>query len=151
MTSESTKLRVVVDTNLFVRGLLNKQGQPFALLEAWHAKRFTLVMSDEQRAELEDVLARPRLIKRYHLSPSEADALLALVNRLSQRVVLTGALPVAVRDVKDEMILASAVEGAAHYLITGDDDLLTLNRNPALGVLRIVPVRDFLAVLVAGH
>ena len=109
MTSESKKLRVVVDTNLFVSGLLSKQGQPFILLEAWHAQEFILIMSDEQRAELEDVLARPRLIMRYHLSPSEAETLLALVDRQSQRVVLPSALPVAVRDMKDEMILASAV------------------------------------------
>ena len=69
------------------------------------------------------------------------------LDRQSQRVALTSALPVAVRDVKDEMILAPAVEGAANYLVTGDDDLLTLNGTSALGTLRIVPVRDFLAIL----
>ena len=140
---------MVIDTNLFVSGLLNKHGQPFVLLEVWRARQFTLLMSDEQRAELEDVLARPRLIKRYHLSPSEAEALLALVDRLSQHVILSGNLAIAVRDVKDEIILASAMEGSADYLITGDDDLLTLNGNPELGNLRIVCVRDFLTILVA--
>ncbi len=147
MTSESKILRVVIDTNLFVSGLLSKQGQPFVLLEAWRAQRFILLMSDEQRAELEDVLARPRLIRRYNLSPPEAATLLALVDHHSQRVVLTSALPLAVRDVKDEMILASALEGSADYLVTGDDDLLILNKHPEVGRLSIVPVRDFLAIL----
>jgi putative PIN family toxin of toxin-antitoxin system len=151
MTSESKILRVVIDTNLFVSGLLSKQGQPFFLLEAWHAQRFILLMSDEQRAELEDVLARPRLIRRYNLSPSEADALLALVDHHSRRVALTSAPPLAVRDVKDEMILASAVEGLADYLVTGDDDLLILNKHPKLGRLSIVPVRDFLVILNESH
>ncbi len=151
MISRSKKLRVVIDTNLFVSGLLSKQGQPFMLLDAWRAKKFVLIMSDEQRAELEDVLARPRLIKRYHLSTSEAAALLALVDRQSLRVALPSALPVAVRDVKDEMILASAVGGTANYLVTGDDDLLTLNEYPALGMLSIIPVRDFLAILVTSQ
>jgi len=58
---------------------------------------------------------------------------------------------VAVRDVKDEKILASAIEGAADYLVTGDADLLILNGNPALGTLKIVTVRDFLAVLATGQ
>lgn len=151
MISESKKLRVVVDTNLFVSGLLSKLGQPFMLLEAWRAQQFILLMSSEQRTELEDVFARPRLIKRYHLSPSEAETLLALVDRQSQHIVLPITLPVAVRDVKDQSILASAVGGMADYLVTGDDDLLTLNEHSALGMLSIIPVRGFLTILAANQ
>lgn len=54
-----------------------------------------------------------------------------------------------VRDPKDVMILASALSGRAHYIVTGDDDLLSLDGAPALGALRIVTVRDFLAILAA--
>lgn len=66
---------------------------------------------------------------------------------LSQKVSGTTVLPVAVRDVKDEKILASAVDGTVDYLVTGDIDLLILNGNPALGVLKIVTVRDFISIL----
>jgi putative PIN family toxin of toxin-antitoxin system len=120
-------LRVVVDTNVFVSSLLSKRGQPFAIVEAWNAQKFILVMSSEQQAELQDVFSRPRLIKRCHLSLSEINNLLAQIDLLSQKASGTTVLPVAVRDVKDEKILASAIGGAVDYLVTGDIDLLTLN------------------------
>jgi len=116
-------------------------------MEAWYAEQFTLLMSAEQRAELQDVVSRPRFIKRYPLSPFEADTLLTHIDRWSQQVASAIALPVAVRDAKDEKILASAIQGAADYLITGDNDLLVLNGDPALGMLKIVTVRDFLDIL----
>jgi uncharacterized protein len=147
MISGSRKLRVIIDTNVFVSSLLNKHGQPFALIEAWYADQFTLLMSAEQRAELQDVISRSRLIKRYHLSPLEAYALLTHIDRWGQLVTGVVRVPVAVRDVKDEKILASAIKGVADYLITGDNDLLILDGNPALGMLKIVTVRDFLGIL----
>lgn len=147
MTRISQKTRVIIDTNVFISSLLNKRGQSFALMEAWYAEQFTLLMSAEQRAELQDVVSRPRIIKRYHLSPFEADTLLTHIDRWSQQVTGAIALPIAVRDAKDEKILASAIQGVADYLITGDNDLLVLNGDPALGMLKIVTVRDFLGIL----
>jgi hypothetical protein len=140
-------LRVVVDTNVFVSSLLSNRGQPFAVLEAWKAKKFILVMSPEQQAELQDVFSRPRLIKRCHLSLSEINNLLVQIDLLSQKVSGTTVLPVAVRDVKDEKILASAIGGAVDCLVTGDIDLLTLNGNSMLGTLKIVTVREFLSII----
>jgi putative PIN family toxin of toxin-antitoxin system len=144
MSDAPAKPRVVIDTNLFVSGLLNTQGHPFALMESLRAQAVTLMMSDEQRAELGDILSRPRLVTRYHLSQSDAQALLALVDSTCIRVPLDHPLPVAVRDPKDEAILATALEGDADYLVTGDEDLLSLNGESALGALKIVTVRDFL-------
>lgn len=51
--------RVVVDTNLFVRGLL-KGPHTLPLIQAWKEERFTLVTSEALLAELFEVLARPR-------------------------------------------------------------------------------------------
>lgn len=53
------------------------------------------------------------------------------------------AVPVTVRDTKDIHLRAAALGGNADYLITGDDDLLVLNGDPALGRLRIVTVRTY--------
>ena len=149
MKSDSGRLRVVVDTNLFVSGLLNTHGQPYQLLQALRAGAFTVLMSAEQRAELDRVLHRRRLIRRYHLPTEDRDTLLSFLDTVASPVALSTTLPVTVRDAKDEIILITAVEGAANYLVTGDDDLLTLNGDPALGALQIVTVRDFLAIMTA--
>ena len=49
----------------------------------------------------------------------------------------------ACRDPKDDQILELAVSGNADYIVTGDDDLLTLN--PFCGIAIITPA-DFVRV-----
>ena len=65
----------------------------------------------------------------------------------TERVIPHEPPPVSSRDPKDDPLLAVALSGHADYLITGDDDLLVLDGEPALGTLRIVTVRDFLQLL----
>ena len=48
---------------------------------------------------------------------------------------------------KAETVLATALAGIADYLVTGDQDLLVLDGDPAIGALRIVTVREFLAAV----
>ncbi|HET8631909.1 MAG TPA: putative toxin-antitoxin system toxin component, PIN family [Thermomicrobiales bacterium] len=139
----------VVDTNLLVSGLLRPEGQPRRLLRAWHERAFTLLVSPTLVAEYRRVLARPRLRVRYGLDPAAAAALLDQIERRGALVAPREPLPVAVRDPKDDMVLAAALGGPADYLITGDDDLLALAGDPRLGALRIVTVRAFLDILDA--
>lgn len=147
MGSAPSAPRVVIDTNVFVSGLLNTQGQPYQLLEAVRRGALTVLMSVEQQAELDRVLHRRRLLQRYHLPIEERDTLLALLDTVASPIALSLAPPIAVRDINDAAILATAIEGSADYLITGDEDLLTLQGDPALGDLRIVTVRDFITIL----
>lgn len=149
MTEESRRIRVVVDTNQFVSGAISTQGNSFILLEAIRLRRVTLIISQEQRGELADVLSRRRLRERFGVSAEVRGRILTLVDTAGVRVPLALPVPMDVRDPKDVMILASALSGRAHYIVTGDDDLLSLDGAPALGALRIVTVRDFLAILAA--
>jgi len=151
MTSVKRGLRVVIDTNLFVSGIIIKHGNPFDLLEAWRAGLFAVLMSDEQQAELEEVLHRPAIQKKYGLADEEIATLFRLLDMTAPRVRSRRRLPVKVRDSKDEMILGSALGGKADYLITGDTDLLTLQGEPGLGSLRIITVVDFMSTLVGGQ
>jgi hypothetical protein len=56
-------------------------------------------------------------------------------------------LPIHSRDSHDERFLAVALGGNAEYLITGDDDLLVLQRDPCLETLQLVTARDYLPLL----
>lgn len=150
MASEQRLPRVVVDTNLFVSGAISPQGAPNQLLQAWLRGAFTPLISDEQRSELEEVLSRPEIAQKYHLSEEYRARLLFLVDTLALRVCLQRRLPVQVRDPKDEHLLAAALGGKADYLVTGDEDLLTLDWDPKLPNLRILPVRTFLGLLTSA-
>src|SRR3712207_5464687 len=125
MSERSARLRVAVDTNLFVSGTILKRGNPFALLERWRVQAFDLLLSDRQHAELTDVFGRPHIVQGYRLTSAELSEHFAGLDRAT-RVRPSPTVPVQLRDAKDEHIFAAALGGAADYLVTGDDDLLVL-------------------------
>jgi uncharacterized protein len=119
-------VRAVLDTNVMVSGLLSGSGPPRGIIDAWLAAKFTLVTSLSLVQELSYVLSYPRIASRLRLSETELDAIIAAL--LSQAEIVAGAvaLPGVTRDPKDDAVVACAVEGRADYIISGDDDLLTL-------------------------
>ena len=138
------KARAVVDTNLFVSGIILKRDVPYLLLESWHHGLFILVTSQLLRAELEEVLKRPEICQKYQIHPEETSLLINLFDQKAEKVTPIKKLPVQIRDPKDEVVLATALGGRADYLVTGDNDLLVLNNHPKLGKLLILTAREFL-------
>lgn len=112
-------LRIVVDTNLWIRALL---GGPvtFPILEAWQARRFTVVVSQPLIDELNDVWQRPRLRRR--IDAEDAERLLEQLYLRGEMVDLT-TVPPRCRDPQDHPVLATAIDGHAEAIVTGDDDL----------------------------
>ncbi len=147
MATDPAHFRVVLDTNVLVSGTIVTQGPSATILTAWRRGRFTLLMSTWQRAELARVLARPRIVRKYRLTEERVAATLLLVDTLTTLVEPLDTLPVIVRDPQDVPILGMALAGWATHLVTGDDDLLVLAGNLALGGLRIVTPRGFIDVL----
>ena len=140
-------LRAVVDTNIFVSGLITADGIPYQLLEGWRAGAFVLLVAPPQREELERVLKRPIFPQRYGLTEERIDYWLLLVAALGLSVRVRRRLPVHARDRRDDHILAAALGGHADYLVTGDEDILSLDAHPRLKSLRIVRVTEFLELL----
>jgi len=111
--------RVVVDTNLFVRGLL-KGPVTMPFIQAWKDQRFKLVTSDKLLAELFEVLARPKF-KRY-FTMEDVRELGELIYEMAEMVEPTVHVTLC-RDPKDDIFLDVAIAGRVPYLVTGDDDL----------------------------
>jgi putative PIN family toxin of toxin-antitoxin system len=146
MRRQGGLVRAVVDTNLFVSGLILKQGLPSRLVETLRQGGYQLVLSDVLLEEYRRVLMRQPFAKRYGLTPQEVrDFLILLVT--AQSATPKRQLPVRVRDAKDNKVLATALGGQAKYLVTGDEDLLILDGHPKLPNLRIITVRTFLELL----
>lgn len=141
-------LKVVIDTNLFVRGLLKgKITSP--LIEAWANDAFVLVSSEELIEELAEVVARPRL--QAYIPKRDADKLIELIYRKAI-VVKPSEKPPLCRDPDDYPVLGSAIAGQADFIVTGDDDLKDdrrlKNEMAAFGV-QIMSAPEFLALLEA--
>lgn len=140
-------MRAVIDTNIFIRALINPRGIVWSLLERWRAGQFTLVYSAAILDEIITVLRRPRMGARYNI---DEDA----IEGLRRRIVGDGAVVVpsrmirACRDPRDDMFLEAAVAGQADVIISGDQDLLVLD--PFEGI-RIVGAAAFLVLLDAAR
>ena len=61
-------LRVVIDTNVFVSGVINVHGLPRRVLEAWFADQVLLLTEASLLAEVIRVLERLRLRTKYGLT-----------------------------------------------------------------------------------
>lgn len=112
-------LRIVVDTNLWIRALL---GGPVTLpiLEAWQARRFTVVVSQPMIDELNAVWQRPRLRRR--INAGDVERLVEQLYLRGEMVELT-TVPPRCRDPQDHPVLATAIDGHVDAIVTGDDDL----------------------------
>lgn len=137
----------VVDTNLFVRALLSRRGPSFQLAQALRRQQFSILLIRTLLDEYLEVFHRPVFQERFKVRPEEIDQLLVVIEENSTIVAASSELPVQVRDPKGEMVLAAALGGNADFLVTGDNDLLSLAGLPELGSLRIVTVEAFLIAL----
>lgn len=118
-------MRVILDTNVLVSGLMYPKSVPGAALAAWREGRFDLVLPLEQLQEIGRVLAYPKIRKIVRW---DDDAIGLFLKQLYLRadVVEPPAQDIAVRDVGDLHVLQARAAGAAELLVTGDDDLLAL-------------------------
>lgn len=132
-----SKIKIVVDTNIFISAFLGSKKAKFLLKEILNDE-YTLIISAAQLAEIKEVFLRPKF-KKY-ISAGEVEE---LINLLSLKVI-TPAIYDNIndcRDKKDNMILEEAVYGNAQYIITGDEDLLVLN---PYRWIKIVNLTEFL-------
>lgn len=63
-------MRVILDTNVLLSGLISPSGGPSRLIEAWLDRRFTLVSHAIQLDEFREVSRRDKI--RVLLRPAEA-------------------------------------------------------------------------------
>jgi uncharacterized protein len=135
-------MRVVLDTNILLSALINRQGTPAQLITGWRERRYDLITSTEQLIELGDVARRPVL--RARIVPSTVGLLIRDLRKLAE--VLTR-LPAVERSVDpaDNFLLAMAEAGSANYLVSGDRrGVLALGTH---GITQILRAREFLDAL----
>lgn len=109
-------MRIVIDTNVLVRGLHNPHGAPGRIVDLILGARVQALYDDRILAEYLDVLARPQL----SIPPSLAQAVVGNI-RLSGESVM--ALPLdkdALPDPDDLPFAEVAITGKADMLVTGN-------------------------------
>jgi uncharacterized protein len=117
--SENALPRVVLDSNVFVSGVIKEHGVAAEVLDSWNAAAFIVLMSPWQRREIEDVLRRSWLSRKYNVAEDTVARLLHLIDERAEQLPDASAPAMLVRDPDDVPILAAALAGQADYLVTG--------------------------------
>ena len=139
-------IRAVLDTNLLVSYLLTHR-PPIATLIDHHLARdhFLLLTAPELLAELDRVLTYAKL-QRYY-TDEERTCFVALVMALGEVMDLPETIPRICRDPDDDRLIACAVVGEADVIVSGDNDLLALER---VRDIPILTAAQFLEMLEQG-
>ena len=124
MPRKQSTPRVVIDTNLVLSALVFAQGRLTPLRLAWQGTHCLPLVSSATAAELIRVLGYPK----FKLTVAEQQELLADYLPYCTTVPMPAELPITphCRDKFDLPFLQLAVTGKADYLVSGDQDLLSL-------------------------
>jgi uncharacterized protein len=115
--------KIVFDTNVLVSSLLFKTSKS-RLAYGKALLNHQIISSLECYKELVEVLSRPKFSKYF----SEIDKSIFLINYYhSTQFVKVNMVVDDCRDPKDNKFLALAFEHFADFIVSGDNDLLTLN------------------------
>ncbi len=128
-------MRVVLDTNVLISALF-WGGAPRRVVDLAVSGRFQALTSPELLVEFEAVLRED-----FDLPQDRIERALRDVLSYAEVIAVLEEPAIPVRDAADTKVLACALVGGADYLVTGDQDLLTLE---TVGDTHIVTIRAFL-------
>ncbi|MFP3896632.1 MAG: putative toxin-antitoxin system toxin component, PIN family [Anaerolineales bacterium] len=123
-------MRVLLDTNVLISHLLSLQRKSLVnhVLEAAFLGEIDLLFPKEVLDELgKKIPQKPYLAER--ITPQQVEQLVTLLAEISEGIAtITMEIPAVTRDPKDDYLIAYALVGGADYLVTGDADLLILEK-----------------------
>jgi putative PIN family toxin of toxin-antitoxin system len=117
-------MRLIFDTNVLISAILATNSLPAQVLD-WGELNGIILYSSDTFTELFSVLSRSKFAKYIDANDIEG---------LSMRIKATWVfVPILqqvklCRDAKDDKFIELALNGDASYLISGDDDLLVLEK-----------------------
>lgn len=126
-------IRAVLDTNVVISALLFS-GPPSQLVPAWQSGRLRPVVSAPVLDEYIRVLAYPK----FKLKNAEIRGLLDedLLPFIETVAIPPSPIP-KVRDPDDAKFIACATAAGVRWLVSGDDDLLSLHRVQSVEIVSV--------------
>ncbi|RKU14478.1 putative toxin-antitoxin system toxin component, PIN family [Candidatus Poribacteria bacterium] len=123
--------RATLDTNVFVRAIIQTDNLANELIRLWRNKYFVLVLPKMVVEELQDVVSRRSFIRKYQYPLTRATHLIDEINQRATIVEIQSSFEFC-RDVSDNPLVDCAIQEKVHFLVSYDKDLLDdpeLNRN----------------------
>jgi putative PIN family toxin of toxin-antitoxin system len=128
-------MRVVLDANVLVSGLISAKGSPAKMLDLWREEMFDVVVSPPILRELERVLHYPRLQQCYDLPGEKIQGFLDRLSRLAIEVDPSEEVTLIESDPADNRYLECALAGGARFVVSGDTHLLEVGEFRGIQIL----------------
>ena len=133
---DMTNKKIILDTNLWISFLISKKfNQIDKLIEN---KEITIIFSDELIEEFINVVSRPKFKKYF--SKKDIEKVLEYFDQFGELINVKSNIQIC-RDEKDNFLLNLSVDSGSDYLISGDKDLLVLEK---IEETKIMTYADFI-------
>ena len=108
-------MRVVIDTNVLISGLINPDGKPAMIINLLLLKKIKILYDNRILKEYRNVLLR----ERFGFSEELVDSLIEFI-KTEGKFVTSEPIKIEISDESDKKFLEVAISGKANYLITGN-------------------------------
>ncbi len=135
MKKGSKSFKIIVDTNIWISFLIGKNLK--GLQNQIDSQFIKIITCSEQLHELSEVFKKPK-IKKY-FADEQIIEFFELLDESSEIIAITTVSNIC-RDSKDNYLVSLAIDSNADYLISGDKDLLVLNK---IGETNVIKFTDF--------
>ncbi|MBI2144319.1 putative toxin-antitoxin system toxin component, PIN family [Candidatus Woesearchaeota archaeon] len=132
-------LRAVADTNILISAII-AEGNEYKLLKEAKLGRFRLVLSPQVITELREVISRAK----FGFSKNQIELAVKQIISIAEIVITTSEIDAVKEDPDDNKIIEAAIDGYAGYIVSGDKDLLRLQK---FRNVRIIPAAVFLRLI----
>ena len=123
-------MRLVLDTNIIISSFF-WGGNPRKIMTRIINGKDTLVVSNEILQEVFFVMSRPK----FNVSRQGIIHFIGSIEEVASRVTTLGTIQGVCRDSDDDKILECAVLGGVDFIISGDNDLLSLKKFQEIPIL----------------
>ncbi len=138
------RIKVVLDTNVWVSWAISPNGTParcVKLAESGFCRAYIC------REIVDEFMSK--MAHKFRLSPTDIERLTELMCSIAHTVEISGLLRAMPEDPDDDKVIECAVVANADYIVTGDKDLLGLERYQSISI--ISPADFYQRIFRAGN
>jgi len=132
-------LRIVLDTNVLVSAIVCN-GKPRKLFQMGIDSKYKILISKETLDELSEVIQRPK----FKMTREDIVRIVSALMETGANVRITSNFEVINNDPDDNIIINTAYDGNADYIVSGDKDIKDLKN---FKKIKIVSVNEMLKIL----
>jgi putative PIN family toxin of toxin-antitoxin system len=129
-------MRVTLDTNILVSAFVSKSGYPANILDILTTFEETrLVLSDPILKEFAEVMNREEIKIRFEYTLRNITEFQEAIRNVAEIITVKSNLEVVKEDPDEDIVVNTAVDGKADYIVSGDEHLKKLRKFRGIQIL----------------